>query len=146
MNPYQWGYSWAPSLAALPFFPFNVPTANGGGRWERWHYGADTTVMNGSSIEPEFLPNSFSIKINGNALVAGNESTNPPDPWSSALCAALVSDAKQGITARDNNSAGIHINSGIHGGAYTTGPRSNLTITSVLPSNTIITHGHDNSS
>ena len=116
-------------MAALPFFPFTPPTANGGGRWERWYYQQDSTVLNGSHIEQKFQPTVFSIKINGTVLTAGSESGNPSDPWSSELCAALVSEAKHSIVVRDNDSSGVHIHNGTHGGPYTQGTRSNLTIT-----------------
>ena len=82
--------------------------------------------------------------INGVAQVPNGSSGNAVDPWSTSLCDVLVAAAKESITVFE--SGGATPNNYLYGGADTVTNRSNLTITSVLPSNTIIVHGPDNSS
>ena len=101
--------------------------------------------MAGGVFELVYIPSSFHYSINGVQQMPGSECGQPPDAWTAAICAAVVAEAKQGLTVFDSNPT-VNINNGIHGGAFMTSTRSNLTVTSVLPSNTIIVHGPDNSS
>ena len=82
--------------------------------------------------------------IDGVAQAPDASSGNAVDPWSTSLCDVLVAAAKESIAVFE--SGGVTPNNYLYGGAYTVTNRSNLTITSVLPSNTIIVHGPDNSS
>ena len=102
--------------------------------------------MAGGVFELVCIPSSFHYSIDGVQQMPGSESGNPPDAWTAAICAAVVAEAKQGLTVFDSSTNSITLNNSIHGGAFMTSTRSNLTVTSVLPSNTIIVHGPDNSS
>ena len=101
--------------------------------------------MAGGVFELVCTPSDFYYSINGVRQVPGSESGNPPDAWTPAICAAVVDEAKQGLTVFHSNPT-ININNGIMGGTFYDTTRSNLTITSVLSSTTVIVHGPDNSS
>ena len=139
LNGTPWGWTWAPALqAALPANVLND------GRWDLWHQEAAPTLLAGNHFELGFEPSAFIMLINGVAQVPNGLSGNAVDPWATNLCAALVSAAKESITVFE--SGGVAPNNYLLGGAYTATTRNNLTITSVLPSNTIIVHGIDNTS
>ena len=86
--------------------------------------------MGGEDFELVCTPSDFYYSINGVRQVPGSESWNPPDAWTPAICAAVVDEAKQGLTVYHSNPT-ININNGIHGGAFMTSMRSNLEIEAI---------------
>ena len=60
----------------------------------------------------------------------GSESGNPPDAWTAAICAAVVGEAKQGLTVFHSNPT-VNISNGIMGGTFYNTTRSNLEIEAI---------------
>ena len=130
VNPYQWGHSWPASLQAVLPASIHPVGPSGGGRWENWITNGRPAVMAGGAFELVCTPSDFYYAINGVRQMPGSESGNPPDAWTAAICAAVVGEAKQGLTVFDSNPT-LDISNGIMGGTFYNTTRSNLEIEAI---------------
>ena len=119
----DWGWSWAPGIA-------NEVTYLPDGRFQQWYYPGANNLVNGSSVELEFLPFApgLSYRIDGVLQTPTAQTGNPIDNLSPGLCTALVTEAQTSIKVRDSGPP--RINNYLYGGAWTehTAGKSNLKI------------------
>ena len=86
--------------------------------------GGTAALASGSSVEFDFQPTGYCLKIDG--LTQATSSSHTSDPPTSQLRAALVADAQVSTKVRDPGAP--RINNWISGGSWTGCTRSNLLI------------------